>query len=72
MTAKAPPPDAQILAALRRNFGFSNFRPGQAEAVKAALSGRHSLVVMPVRKEVRGYVLDPFGRQNFARVDLAN
>jgi len=32
----------------------------------------HSLVVMPIRKEVRGYVLDPFGRQNFARVDLAN
>jgi dipeptide transport system substrate-binding protein len=32
----------------------------------------HSLVFMPIRKEVRGYVLDPFGRQNFARVDLAN
>jgi len=32
----------------------------------------HALVSMPVRKEVRGYVLDPFGRQNFARVDLAN
>jgi dipeptide transport system substrate-binding protein len=32
----------------------------------------HSLVYMPVRTEVRGYVLDPFGRQNFATVDLAN
>ena len=32
----------------------------------------HALVFMPIRKEVRGYVLDPFGRQNFAKVDLAN
>jgi dipeptide transport system substrate-binding protein len=32
----------------------------------------HALVFMPVRKEVRGYVLAPFGRQSFAWVDLAN
>ncbi|HKX09933.1 MAG TPA: ABC transporter substrate-binding protein, partial [Stellaceae bacterium] len=32
----------------------------------------HALVFMPIRKEVRGYVLDPFGRQNFSKVDLAN
>jgi ATP-dependent DNA helicase RecQ len=34
-------------AALRRLFGFSHFRPGQAEAVDAALSNRDGLVVMP-------------------------
>ncbi|HUB04512.1 MAG TPA: RecQ family ATP-dependent DNA helicase [Solirubrobacteraceae bacterium] len=33
--------------ALRRLFGFEQFRPGQAEAVTAALSGRDALVVMP-------------------------
>ena len=33
--------------ALRRLFGFEDFRPGQAEAVGAALAGRDALVVMP-------------------------
>jgi ATP-dependent DNA helicase RecQ len=32
---------------LRRVFGFEEFRPGQAEAVGAALTGRDALVVMP-------------------------
>ena len=32
---------------LRRVFGFDDFRPGQAEAVGAALTGRDALVVMP-------------------------
>lgn len=31
----------------------------------------HSLVSIPVRSNVRNYILDPFGRQNFAKVDLA-
>jgi ATP-dependent DNA helicase RecQ len=35
------------LVALRRHFGFEAFRPGQAEAVAAALAGRDALVVMP-------------------------
>jgi ATP-dependent DNA helicase RecQ len=35
------------LPALREHFGFSAFRPGQAEAVQAALAGRDLLVVMP-------------------------
>src|ERR671927_1267280 len=35
------------LAALRRHFGFPAFRPGQQEAVAAALAGRDVLVVMP-------------------------
>jgi ATP-dependent DNA helicase RecQ len=33
--------------ALRRTFGFEQFRPGQAEAIAAALSDRDALVVMP-------------------------
>ncbi|MDQ3632793.1 MAG: RecQ family ATP-dependent DNA helicase, partial [Actinomycetota bacterium] len=33
--------------ALREHFGFSVFRPGQEEAVRAALDGRDVLVVMP-------------------------
>jgi superfamily II DNA helicase RecQ len=33
--------------ALRAHFGFADFRPGQAEAVAAALRGRDVLVVMP-------------------------
>jgi ATP-dependent DNA helicase RecQ len=33
--------------ALRRTFGFEQFRPGQAEAVSAAMSDRDALVVMP-------------------------
>jgi dipeptide transport system substrate-binding protein len=31
----------------------------------------HSVVSIPVRKSVLNYVLDPFGRQNFAHVDIA-
>src|SRR3978361_1206307 len=34
-------------AALREHFGFTAFRPGQAEAVAAAREGRDLLVVMP-------------------------
>src|SRR6202035_5052962 len=32
---------------LLRRFGLERFRPGQREAVQAALEGRDSLVVMP-------------------------
>ena len=38
-------PDLQ--AALRQHFGHAAFRPGQQEAVAAALSGRDVLMVMP-------------------------
>ncbi len=34
-------------SALRSIFGFDAFRPGQEEAVRAALAGRDALVVMP-------------------------
>src|SRR5213083_3737802 len=36
-----------VLTALREIFGFEAFRPGQEEAVRAALGGRDALVVMP-------------------------
>ncbi len=39
-----PPPEPQ---ALLERFGLHEFRPGQREAVAAALAGRDSLVVMP-------------------------
>jgi ATP-dependent DNA helicase RecQ len=35
------------LTALRDHFGFDSFRPGQEEAVSAALAGRDVLMVMP-------------------------
>ncbi|MCW3040732.1 MAG: RecQ family ATP-dependent helicase, partial [Solirubrobacterales bacterium] len=34
-------------AALHEHFGFDRFRPGQEEAVQAAVDGRDTLVVMP-------------------------
>src|SRR4051794_7404437 len=41
-------PRAEALSAkLERHFGFKRFRAGQAEAVRAAMSGRDVLVVMP-------------------------
>ncbi|BCG90240.1 ABC transporter substrate-binding protein [Mesorhizobium sp. 113-3-9] len=44
------------------------------EIVKTEVPGvpiAHSVVSIPVRKSVLNYVMDPFGRQNFARVDIA-
>jgi ATP-dependent DNA helicase RecQ len=40
--ARRPTPEE-----LLRRFGLERFRPGQREAVQAALDGRDSLVVMP-------------------------
>jgi ATP-dependent DNA helicase RecQ len=41
-------PHAESLRAkLQRHFGFQQFRPGQAEAVQAAMAGSDVLVVMP-------------------------
>ena len=37
----------ELLGELKTRFGFSNFRPGQAEAIENLLDGRHALVVMP-------------------------
>jgi ATP-dependent DNA helicase RecQ len=44
MTQTAVPPSPE---ALLERFGLDRFRPGQREAVQAALDGRDSLVVMP-------------------------
>ena len=38
---------ASLEDALQTYFGFSSFRPGQAEAIQSLLSGRHTLAVMP-------------------------
>ena len=38
---------AEPLDTLQRSFGFTHFRPGQQEAVEAALAGRDVLMVMP-------------------------
>ncbi len=46
MHAVAAPPTVTPDALLHR-FGLQQFRPGQREAVQAALDGRDSLVVMP-------------------------
>jgi ATP-dependent DNA helicase RecQ len=43
-TAYEGPRDPDLLL---EHFGFGEFRPGQREAVEAALEGRDSLVVMP-------------------------
>src|SRR5919204_6299553 len=50
--AVAPPPEVAYEGprdpdALLAHFGYDEFRPGQREAVQAALDGRDSLVVMP-------------------------
>jgi ATP-dependent DNA helicase RecQ len=37
----------QLRERLRENFGFRRFRPGQEEAVQAAMEGRDTLVIMP-------------------------
>jgi RecQ family ATP-dependent DNA helicase len=51
-TAPAPPESGRVAAPvtpeeLLARFGLERFRPGQREAVQAALDGRDSLVVMP-------------------------
>src|SRR6516165_8780386 len=43
MMQQTPPAPEELLA----RFGLEEFRPGQREAVEAALEGRDSLVVMP-------------------------
>jgi ATP-dependent DNA helicase RecQ len=43
----APVGREKILAAARKNFGFTALRPGQESAIEAVLSRRDCLVVMP-------------------------
>jgi RecQ family ATP-dependent DNA helicase len=42
-----PLSDEQLTAALRERFGHDGFRPGQLDAVRAAVSSRDVLLVMP-------------------------
>jgi ATP-dependent DNA helicase RecQ len=45
--ARTPRPQLAPREALRRYWGFDDFRPLQAEAVAAAMAGRDSLIVLP-------------------------
>ena len=47
LTAEPLPDPQNPVDALRRHFGHPGFRPGQREAVDAALGGRDVLLVMP-------------------------
>ena len=47
MTTLPDPTTSQLRVKLEKHFGFRQFRPGQASAVRAALTGRDTLVVMP-------------------------
>jgi ATP-dependent DNA helicase RecQ len=40
-------PDQDAIALLSSVFGFSAFRPGQAEIVDAVVAGRNVLAIMP-------------------------
>ncbi|MDE6160804.1 MAG: RecQ family ATP-dependent DNA helicase, partial [Muribaculaceae bacterium] len=42
-----PHTHAQALALLRRFYGYSSFRPGQAEIIDAVVSGRDTVALMP-------------------------
>lgn len=46
-TPAIPVDDARIAEVLGRWWGFDRLRPLQADAIRAALAGRDSLVVMP-------------------------
>ena len=43
----AAPDDERLIDALRRFWGYDRFRPLQYEAMRCALEGRDSVVVMP-------------------------
>src|SRR5918994_29072 len=40
-------PQDELITALRRLFGLSDFRPGQREIIDAMLAGRDVVAVMP-------------------------
>jgi ATP-dependent DNA helicase RecQ len=45
--AAAPPLPPALFAAVKRHWGFTQLRPLQEQAIRATLSGRDSLVVLP-------------------------
>ncbi|HEU5367563.1 MAG TPA: DEAD/DEAH box helicase, partial [Ktedonobacterales bacterium] len=44
LATEAPP---ELLEALREHFGYESFRPGQIDAIQAALAGEDTLALMP-------------------------
>ncbi len=46
-TSDAPLAPRRLREKLREHFGFRQFRPGQLEAVRAAMAGHDTVVVMP-------------------------
>jgi len=47
MTAQGSPTPLELSRSLRRHFGFREFRPGQEEAIRSAMEGKDTLVLMP-------------------------
>jgi ATP-dependent DNA helicase RecQ len=47
VSALIDPTPRQLREKLREHFGFKRFRPGQAEAIRSALEGNDTLVIMP-------------------------
>jgi ATP-dependent DNA helicase RecQ len=37
----------ELVSSLQAHFGFTSFRPGQAEAIQSLLNNQHTLIVMP-------------------------
>jgi ATP-dependent DNA helicase RecQ len=46
-SAEGSPRIGNLLGKLRQHFGFRQFRPGQARAIRATLEGRDVVVIMP-------------------------
>ena len=47
MDMTVPPSLGEARRVLVEVFGYADFRPGQAEAVEAALAGRDAIVLLP-------------------------
>jgi len=47
MTAQRVPSGARLLAVAQKEFGYTQWRPGQEAAIRAILAGKDTLAVMP-------------------------
>ena len=56
---RAAPSWTKARGALKRHFGYDDFRPGQRVLVEAVLSGRDALGVMPTRRGQVDVLSDP-------------
>ncbi|MDD4891779.1 MAG: DEAD/DEAH box helicase, partial [Phycisphaerae bacterium] len=60
-----------LLAELKRHFGYDSFRPGQREVIEAVLAGRDALAVHPTGAgKSLMYQLPAVARDNGAAVAL--